>query len=472
MDDQLDKDLSGRIKEVFDNYNDASADEGWLKLREKFPEEKRRRGLIWLWPAAALLLLFLGVGLVMLFNQRPAVNQLVKSKPAKPNTMSQEAESEKNIAKNAVVSPLVNTDSEKINHQAIKSTGQKNVAGGNPVVTNAAKSAPINKTGLNLNNKRNFAANQAHISQPGNAANTSGGVKSTSQANGLPPGVDENQSSTLIAKADTLGKKGIKLGNADQNFAVIAKPNVSKKDTSVAKSAIKKPTSIDEMFAADEAKNGGDTKVKSDMCVKFGVYAATYINYAKNGNNQVNAGGGFTAAIPIAKNLRLVTGASINQNSFSYNGGGGVAPMMLPAVLTSSYTATNKNFTTGTDATTYSNNASLLGVDVPLNLQYQFNTRKNPVYISGGFSSGTFINESYSNIYSNGSTAEAQSAKGLNDFYFARTLNLGFGIGYPVGKSQIVIEPFVKYPLEGMGAQQLKFGASGINLKFNFDTKK
>ena len=50
MDDQLDKDLSKRIKEVFDNYEDTSADAGWLELRKKFPEEKERRGLAWLWP--------------------------------------------------------------------------------------------------------------------------------------------------------------------------------------------------------------------------------------------------------------------------------------------------------------------------------------------------------------------------------------------------------------------------------------
>ena len=64
MDDQLDKDIKNRIREVFDNYEDPSADEGWLLLREKFPEEKKRRPIAWLWwSAAALFLLFLGFGL-------------------------------------------------------------------------------------------------------------------------------------------------------------------------------------------------------------------------------------------------------------------------------------------------------------------------------------------------------------------------------------------------------------------------
>ena len=45
MDDPLDNDLKKRIREVFDNYNDEHADEGWLLLREKYPER----------PAGALL---------------------------------------------------------------------------------------------------------------------------------------------------------------------------------------------------------------------------------------------------------------------------------------------------------------------------------------------------------------------------------------------------------------------------------
>ena len=61
MDEQLDNDLKNQIREVFDNYEDTTADEGWLLLREKFPAQKKRRGIIWLWwGAAAILLTFLG----------------------------------------------------------------------------------------------------------------------------------------------------------------------------------------------------------------------------------------------------------------------------------------------------------------------------------------------------------------------------------------------------------------------------
>jgi hypothetical protein len=53
-------------------------------------------------------------------------------------------------------------------------------------------------------------------------------------------------------------------------------------------------------------------------------------------------------------------------------------------------------------------------------------------------------------------------------------LNVSFGMGYPLGKSnRLIIEPFLKYPLDGLGAQQIRFGAGGLNLKINFKgTKK
>lgn len=435
MDDQLDKDLSRRIKEVFDNYHDASANEGWLKLREKFPAEKRRRGLIWLWPAAALLLFFLGLGLVKLFNAQQT-NHIAHVKRVKQSPAILNKHNDSIIAHNATPAQPQIKDNDKAGAQTIAN--------------------------------RNNAVAIAYQKQ------AQGGVN-PSVNSGLPQVITINQQSSLSAHVDTVKKNNINLNNsATQQLAVATKQNaVTKPDTQVAHpvAVAKKPSNINEMFAADQSKTPNDLQVKEDRRIKFSVYAATYVSYTKNGNNQVNAGGGFTAAIPLSKNLKFVTGASVNQNSFSYNNNPVVIAAAYPSAAMYFVPKGYSNFSPAVP-TSYSRDASLLGIDVPLNLQYQFNTKKYPVYVLGGISSGTFINESYSYLYANGSSQQFQGNKGLNDFYFARTLNFGFGVGYPVGKSQIVIEPFLKYPLEGMGAQQLKFGASGINLKFNFPTKK
>jgi hypothetical protein len=64
MDEQFDDKLKSRITEVFDNYEFPPADEAWLELRKKFPVKQERK-IAWLWwsSAAAILLVFLGVGL-------------------------------------------------------------------------------------------------------------------------------------------------------------------------------------------------------------------------------------------------------------------------------------------------------------------------------------------------------------------------------------------------------------------------
>jgi len=142
----------------------------------------------------------------------------------------------------------------------------------------------------------------------------------------------------------------------------------------------------------------------------------------------------------------------------------------------SSYGVQAANITATSTPTVKNYNANLVGLDVPINLKYEINPDKSDAYVSLGLSSGTFINESYSYKYNYPSflssslqaTRDQTTANSFNSFYFAKTLNVAFGVGYPFGKNRLIIEPFLKYPLAGMGSQDLRFGAGGVNLKFNF----
>ena len=151
--------------------------------------------------------------------------------------------------------------------------------------------------------------------------------------------------------------------------------------------------------------------------------------------------------------------ALIAANSRNFMASASMLPLVVPA---------SKNF-----------NANLVNLDVPVNLKYNFNPQTNNTYFAAGLSSGTFINESYNTTYSynapgNSSILQSQDAshKSFDNFYFAQMLNVAFGLGYPLGKNQLVIEPFFKYPLNGLGDQHLLFGSGGINLKFNFESGK
>jgi hypothetical protein len=451
--DELDDHLKNRIKEVFDNFEDASADEGWLLLREKFPEDSsKRRAIAWMWwgGAAAILLVFLGIGLWM------------KNMPDKP--------------KNPIVKISNNPKREKL---AIKKVQEDTV--GN---TTLSAQRQANRT-------QSSQSRQAIAIQPANMPGNSISQNHGKQASVLPL-KDSALNVTFIAKKLTDSSKkaisrialtpkkstdSLKTGvNKAPQLAVSNQPKNESQQSLVIKE--KKPErSITTMLNEDKgtkvAKNEDEQPSKK---VNFGVYAATYFNYSKGSSNQMNMGAGVTSDIRLNKNLKLVTGVAIAQNSLSYAGVPTVAASMKSSLFVPAASKDAMTFTALSTPTVKNYNASLIGLDIPINLKYEFSPQKTDAYVSMGLSSGTFIDESYTYKYNYPSlasptlqqTKNETTGKNFNSFYFAKTLNVAFGVGYPFGKNRLIIEPFLKYPLDGMGSQNLRFGAGGLNLKFNF----
>src|SRR5579872_4305281 len=224
MDDQLDNDLKNRIKEVFDNYEDTSADEGWLQLRKKYPEKAKRIIAAWMYwaPIAALLLLFVGI---VWFKTAPKKQQVAITKVQPAQQAIKEAERRKNggiVRDSAAVSQ---------NNQEIAENVQKR---GTTTSNNKHKSTtviPSNKEQQEfvLNHQKN--ANPAIEKSPANIsvannitqANTAAQVK-TQNSDVLPekPGLTvaiapKNQPATtsipnneVIAKIDSGNKSPVK----------------------------------------------------------------------------------------------------------------------------------------------------------------------------------------------------------------------------------------------------------------------
>ena len=459
MEDELDKDLKKRIREVFDQYEDPTADEGWLKLKEKFPEEKtKRRAMVWWWAAAALLLLFLGFG-VWEYERNDNPAPLTINKDHRKITHGI-----KEIEKN---NPGINNPAPDNMVKDLDKTAGSSIHKNN-LLTEASskKRRPVNDRSINkLNpetkNHVDYTANQpgrvtVHTdstknklaNKPTNPLNANTGVDTTTKVSNPPA----NTSSPINKIAD--------------------KPADQKK-------------SIASMFANDKQPAKKEDRL-SDARVRFGIYAATYFNYAKGSGNQANLGAGATADIRLSKNLKLETGITVAQNSFNF---GNSVPtyaaessisVAAPAVARVSAYRAAALVTLASVPAFKDYDASLVGLDIPLNLKYEFNPQKNSIYVLAGFSSGTFINETYTYQYnypailspSLQQVKDETTRNSFNSFYFAKTLNFAFGVGYPLGKNRIIFEPFLKYPLEGLGSQDIKFGSGGINLKFNFSTGK
>jgi len=487
MDDQFDKDLKNRIREVFDNYEDPTADEGWLQLRKKFPEEQsNRRAILWLWrSAAAVLFLLLSIGLGLWLNHKPLPTQNLANKPFKHQQPINSIAAKQQPDSKRTPAPLTAaTNNTKANTSNINSnTNSNNTAiskevnqhpsyqktGGNqPVINSALIARAVDSVNHDKTAHQQLLATK---NKPESPVNIQKPVD-------LEPILtnDAGKTAFIAQTPDTIKHNKPKINN--QQLAVSGK-----QDTAVLKPMITKPkpNSIEAMLAADNGKPAEKEKYKK---LSFEVYAASYFNFAQGSSNQLNVGGGFTANIALSKNLVLVTGVSVGQNSLSYANAVPVAATASAYAVARPSGVSTYNLSAFIPAASVSSiatlkdySANLVSLDVPVNLKYQFNPQAT-TYFLAGVSSGTFINESYTSKYSYSGAASSQqaldqtSSKSFNNFYFAKTLNVAFGVGAPFGKNWLIIEPFLKYPLQGLGAQDIRFGAGGLNLKFNFQPTK
>ncbi|MDN3581344.1 hypothetical protein [Mucilaginibacter flavus] len=508
MDDhQLDNDLKNRIREVFDNYEDTTADEGWLLLRERFPEEEKKRPVAWLWWAgvAAGLLLFLSIGVWMLGKKQRA-NDSVAINPIKQHQHKTEIKdsaaqlaSTLNTTGNKPADSLATSTQNNIIPNS-KQTHKSPVGASAPVQNNMAQSnVPVVKSQAVNNANTTQASNMLATNQQKQPALNSqplttggnNGIGGSSNVAVVTPQVGKQ---TNIAATTQKGTDTAKLAPPKTDAAqyavnnnIIPNKTADSKPAATDKQFAKTATSasaMDAMFKAEQNQSKRpEEKPADDKRVKFGVYAATFFNYAKGSSNQVNAGAGFTSDIKLSKNLKLSTGIALAQNTLKYNS---TTPPNTNAASALAFAATKQEdmLAPASSLPTFKNyNASLVGLDVPINIKYEFNPQKTDAYISAGLSSGTFINEAYTTSYGithnsllagvTQQTTDQTDKQSFNSFYFARTLNVSVGLGTAIGKSnRLVIEPFLKYPLQGLGSQQIKFGAGGVNLKFNFTNKK
>jgi hypothetical protein len=483
MDDPLDNDLKKRIREVFDNYNDGHADEGWQLLREKYPEKARRSPVLWLWwgSAAAVLLLFLGILLLdkkpekenKLAGNKPGINHpIIKSiEPQKnSNTITNKSNNDNDASADSVINSL---QTQKLaDNQLLSNHLHKNniTKASKPSITNETSNAIADN---NSGNKKIIGNNEPVVN------NTEPGIAA------INPTKTIEKQHIAVTKTDIISTIDSSVNVTAQSMAV-TKPNngVNMLDQS------KQPNKT--AFANNEVPKNKKDQGYWGRVVSFGVYAATYVNYASKSNSQVNEGIGISSDIRISRKLNLSTGVAIGQNSLNYNGQ--LPPEQSKMLASANNSANNNNNTLSALApTAYNANsyfaatpslknytASLVGLEIPINLKYHFNPEKSATFVSIGVSSGTFINETYTSTYayttpfaSNLSQTTDQSLQQkFNSFYFAKTLNFSFGTGYRISGNDLIIEPFLKYPIEGLGSQQIKFGSGGVNLKFNFQGRR
>jgi hypothetical protein len=473
MEDQFDEDLRDHIRKVFEEYEDPAATEGWALLREKFPEKNRRPAIMWVWwGAAAALLLFISLGLWRYeYGYKPGFAAIKHPKSSKDS----------NLMAVSPGAPYSKSPKDSNLIAASRTLKQQPGAVKAPVFhPKTGYETPIVKAGHG-NNSAYAATGLKHDEAiTGNAGNSTP-VSAKKDQSALArvaavPNSNVPPNNPLVNKATQANSLQIA---AVKNAAVLPAVLPLKKADTANKPSKPKLT----LFADNTPVKEKDRDAAP--IIRIGVYAATYYSYATGSTNQGNLGGGVTAELRLTKNLKLVSGVGIAHNSLIFNNSiptsvaqNSVLPgnsyAAAPAAFANVASSYSKNTVTVASAPDFKNyDASIYGIDVPINLKYEFNPK---LYILAGFSSGTYIDESYtykfnySALYSPSlqQTHDETSQQNFNSFYFGKIVNFAFGFGYPLGRNNLIIEPFLKYPLDGLGSQNIRFGSGGINLKFNF----
>lgn len=419
--------LTNRIKQVFNDFEDPRADTGWQELRKKYPGRKHRHLFFWLGSTAAVLLLATGLWFVKQ-DINPGA-QTVLNKPVKNEKVT-----EHNKQTQKTNSGL---DSLAFSKQELAVESQINTS---PAYIKGIKKQPSGQSTLT-----DFSEQ------------ITGLVILTAQENLQPETTWAKTSAEEISKVLAIALKS----STELSFI----PILPREKSTVIEDRSKIQNTTD---------NKNDKTNSKRQKLGFSVFAGSYFNYSEGSESQLNFGAGFTSDIRLSKNLKFSTGLSIASNSLSYD-------QTLPKNAASSFASLNSgNSIIYSTITSY--NADLLTLDIPVNIKYQFVSESDKFYVSAGLSSGTYLAETYAYQYlsfnpsSGNSVSQTQDQKikkQLNDFDLGRILNLSFGLSTGFGKTQTIsIEPFLKYPLGGLGSENLKFGSTGINLKLHFKPVK
>jgi len=435
MMEKFDKKLSNRIKEVIDDQNLPYNPEHWELLLDK-KKKKRNYMLLWRYAATLLLLISLG-GLSKLFFNKSNHGESIKQQMIISNRNDSlkkiiSKDSEKSFIVNENVDSLIDID-----------TGSSKVNSSN------TKTIQINKEPkVQVSSNKNFITK---------------GEKNINSK--------ESDKNDFLSKKETLIKNKL---DVKVNDNIVADQNI------VAENELKKQSlkNINELVSenTEEKKELDKTTSKS---IKIGLNFSPEINYVQeNNNSDFGFSGGISMDIPISNRFDIYSGVLYTNQTFNSKN---------QALIYDTDSGIIKN----EKEQVTSEKSILKGIEVPINLKYNFSVNDKKIFISSGVSSTYYFEEKVeSNIIVHSRTETTskdnfgnniiqyelvQSEEKIvtsndNNFNFANILNLSMGIELPLKKQHqsIVLEPYFKYSLKPITKENIDFSSAGIFLRYNF----
>ncbi len=452
MKEQFDKRLVEKIRDSFQDHEEAFDPREWEKFSHAYFNKPNKRKRIAYWPfwfsgiAASLLLLFfflpfekqIDEGLTALKNEPTVIRGLAPQKVDKvPSVIDENESSLEEIEPNVSESSVARLSHQKV--EGFSSSSSKRVA-----------YEGVEKIGAT--SKESFFA-------------------------------DDSPSIEFVLPEINL----------------ITESSVTNLDAMVAISNPNKEEEIDEEKAkawVEKWKNGEqEAKTNSETIVKRtkdqNPFRLGVIGGPQSASNQVSGmqfGGGVISEFSLSDKLKIDVGVTYAHQSVEAN-----SSSNLPESMTA-------RASTATEANSFTNNyigseytLSYSGLDIPINLKYKVFDKKNTnMYLITGLSSMVYLDQRGSETFSVDSKFTSNA---VGDLQFASTvqeytesyspvsgdsnvdlgkmLNLSFGYEYNLmNGTYLSIEPFYKLPLGSLTFTNQQFYIGGVNLRMNFQFKK
>ncbi|HEY0054069.1 MAG TPA: hypothetical protein VGB63_01825 [Pedobacter sp.] len=540
MSEEFDKKLINRIHEVFDDFEDDSANEGWAELRKNFPVKERKPTALWWYSSAAALLLITSV---WYFSN----NDIIKQKPIETVQKQKEIKSgePEELTKRSIVDTIKSTYSENKIAVADSHARSQSYTGAERITPKQKrKSSPHIRSQENdkvesylnvvkhqqvksdsVEERISIQAKPSILGHPQPFAQHRGeiqhqvvtdkilsdrtmvktdSVKAFLPTNTNPP--TEEIALSQNSKSETQPKVAFEKqsprsehfkADSIQSTSTNVDPSASKQSIVMAQK-IKddvQPKITSDKKMSDPSSKAKNKKSKAEKNVIIGFYAGSFANYAKGSETSLNTGFGFSSDIRLSNKIKISTGISLAQNTLSFTKSSVPDELVTFLALERNQPGFSNSFGYSVGASelssmrssniisSYSINtydAKLVGFDIPLNIKYNLVNKRNLIFISTGFSSNIYINESYNYNYDYKTGGfNAQNIKNLESksksqsYNIGQVVNLSLGFERPFSNNtRLSLEPFLKYPISGLGSHDLRFGAAGVNLKLNFNRSK
>ena len=414
--------LKERINRVLETEQENSTQEHWENFEKKFSNSRNRKRFTSLLRIAATILLFIvsGISLVLIYNE----NYTNTNKTALRNNSPQRLHAESIIKGDAVNDKVLLKDNEQNSFGKI------------------------------------IAARESNVTD--NVRRSEGQLTNTSKLN------SEN---TIPTRKDTQTEYKVDVENtiSANNTNTNSQPKIRKVEPLQSPEQVNSYAKQNVPINSRELENPFQFENAAKSIFRFGANISSIVNYDQaNNSSKLHMGFGIFVEIPLLENLVVYSGVLFTNQSINFQN------VTEPSIAIGKHVK--------------SKDLLLMGFDIPINLKYRFGFAKTRFFVSTGVSSLTFLRENIETTYDVRSTVSSVSGSGItifqtvskeemetkslgsfNDFFFAKILNISFGLELPLNsKNILLIEPYFKYSVGPLKSVEAYPSILGLNLGLMF----